>query len=75
MNTALCTNASKHKWTWVKNVSKTTINSSSVQLSLRGFYRCSCGASKVGRPNHDGPDLRGLVGDGMFVAGATKAMP
>jgi hypothetical protein len=75
MSSQLCTNASKHKWTWVKNITKTTVNSRSMQLSLRGFYHCSCGAVKVGRANHDGPDLRGLVGDGMFVAGATKELP
>lgn len=64
-----CTTGPRHSWGWVKNVANTQVGGRSVKVTLRGLYRCACGAKKTGAPNHAGPDLRGLVG-----LGATKEM-
>ncbi|WP_441280619.1 hypothetical protein [Tardiphaga sp. 862_B3_N1_1] len=66
-----CTSGPKHQWAWLKNTTVTKGSMRQVHISLRGLYRCECGERKYGKPNHNGPDLRGLVGDGMFVAGQT----
>ncbi|PTT35467.1 hypothetical protein DBR23_23470 [Acidovorax sp. HMWF018] len=55
-----CTLNPKHKWEFVKNVNQTVINGRSARLSLRGFYRCACGATKLGPYDPNGPDLRTL---------------
>lgn len=61
-----CTIGPKHKWQWVKNVTikKGTFGpcGSTMQVSLRGLYKCECGADRIGKDNHSGPDLRQLVG-------------
>jgi len=57
-----CTTGPKHKWTWVRNVTKGSISASGAHFSLHGQYNCACGASKLGLSNHNGPDLRGLLG-------------
>ena len=44
-----CTLNPKHKWELVKNINQTVINGRSARLSLRGLYRCACGATKLGR--------------------------
>jgi hypothetical protein len=66
IKTKPCTTGPKHKWTWVKNVttSKGTFGSrgTMVHLSLRGLYKCECGATRNGNPNDNGHDLRQLEG-------------
>lgn len=61
-----CTIAAKHKWQWIKNGTKTTATSSmggtSVRMTLKGLYKCACGAKRIGQPNHNAKDLRDLVG-------------
>jgi hypothetical protein len=67
MSTKPCTNGPRHNWTFVKNASVGSITHSSRGshgvFSLKGLYRCACGATKYGRhnPNQAG-DLRGLIG-------------
>lgn len=41
-------------------------------LEAEGVARCACGEKKQGQPNHNGPDLRGIVGGDVFMAGATR---
>lgn len=50
-----CTFGPKHKWVWLKN---TRIGKGSfaggghtVQISLKGIYKCECGEKKIGQPN------------------------
>jgi hypothetical protein len=71
-----CTNGPRHTWTWINNCTKAHIGRNSASFTLRGRYRCACGAIKFGRPNHNSPDLRGVIGGGAFVSGAiTKTKP
>ena len=64
--TKLCTIGPKHKWQWVKNVTinKLTIGprGSSMHVSLRGIYKCECGADRIGRDNPGNPDLLQMEG-------------
>lgn len=47
--TEKCTKAKRHKWLFFKNVTvKRFYASGSIQLSLRGLFRCKCGAEKLG---------------------------
>ncbi len=61
-----CTIGPKHKWQWVKNVTikKVTIGprGSSMHVSLRGLYKCECGADRIGKDNPNGHDLRQMEG-------------
>lgn len=61
-----CTLGPKHKWQWVKNVTikSVTITSrgSSMRISLRGHYKCECGADRIGKDNPNGHDLRQIEG-------------
>lgn len=71
-----CTNGPRHSWTWVKNFNRTrithTARGSSAQISLKGLYRCACGETRIGQPNHNAPDLRGSDPiPGVRVAGVT----
>ncbi len=54
-----CTVGEKHKWTFVKNGVRTTstggMGGGGMRISLRGLYRCECGATRVGQPNHNAP--------------------
>jgi len=43
-----CTNGTRHKWTFVKNVTIRQESLSTIQLSKRGFYKCACGEGKIG---------------------------
>lgn len=56
-NAKPCTIGPKHKWSWQRNVAvmKATYGprGNSVQMSLRGLYKCQCGAHRVGKANHD----------------------
>lgn len=67
MSTKPCTNGPRHRWTFVKNASVGSIThtsrGSNGVFSLKGLYRCACGATKYGQhdPNQAG-DLRGLIG-------------
>lgn len=36
----------KHKWTFVRNVTRSSTTPNTARLWLRGFYRCECGATK-----------------------------
>lgn len=76
MATKPCTKGPRHTWTWVNNCTSAKITGRSASFTLRGRYRCACGAVKFGRPNHNGPDLRGVTGGDAFVASAiTKTNP
>jgi hypothetical protein len=61
-----CTLGPKHKWQWVKNVTikNVTISSrgTSMRVSLRGLYKCECGADRIGKDNPNGHDLRQIEG-------------
>lgn len=50
-----CTNGPRHKWTWLKNTTSAQVSSRSASFSMRGLYRCACGARKAGEPNHNEP--------------------
>lgn len=45
---AQCTIGKRHAWRWVTNVNKMTVSGTSVGFSLKGAYRCECGARKLG---------------------------
>lgn len=65
IKTPPCTLGPKHKWTWVRNFTQSSITylsrGSSCRISLKGEYKCECGQTRVGQSNHNGPDLRQLV--------------
>lgn len=48
-----CTLGPRHKWTWVKNIIKTTQSGRSFRMSVKGRYQCECGATKIGELNHN----------------------
>lgn len=60
----------KHKWLFIKNFTQKTgtisASGSSWRFSSKGFYRCECGATRVGMPklNEPGADVRAQAGDG-----------
>lgn len=57
-----CTQGARHTWAWLKNVTNSQIGGRGASFSLRGVYRCACGAKKVGAPNHNAPSpLNDLV--------------
>jgi hypothetical protein len=43
-----CTNGTRHKWQFVKNVIIREETRTSVTLSKRGSYKCECGERKIG---------------------------
>lgn len=44
-----CTHGKRHTWSFLRNVTEKRIYSSgSIQLSLRGLYKCRCGEQKLG---------------------------
>jgi hypothetical protein len=45
-----CTIGKRHKWVFVRNVTRKYQNGRTVQLTLKGGYRCECGATKYGQP-------------------------
>lgn len=49
----------KHKWEFVRNGTVTRAHAGfgggSMSLSVRGLYRCACGAQRVGRVNVNAP--------------------
>lgn len=53
-----CPLGPKHKWGYLKNtiIKKFTFggSSSAGQLSLKGIYKCRCGAKKFGQPRTGG---------------------
>lgn len=57
-----CKIGPRHKWTWLKNVASSQVGGRGVYayFTLRGLYRCACGAQKIGGPSNSGPDLRDL---------------
>jgi hypothetical protein len=61
-----CTLGPKHKWQWVENVTirNVTMNSrgTRISISLRGLYKCECGADRIGKDNPNGHDLRQIEG-------------
>ncbi len=67
MKAAACTLGPRHTWAFVKNVSVGTMSitgrGSSAHFSLKGLYRCACGAQKRGAYNPNGADLRQLVNE------------
>lgn len=67
MATKPCTNGPRHSWAFVSNTSVGSLTHTSRgsfgRFSLKGLYRCTCGATRIGAPDHNAPgDLRGLVG-------------
>lgn len=72
MKTKACTEGKRHTWTWLNNCTKAVISGRGAKITLRGRYICACGALKFGSPNHDGPDLRGIIGSDVFVSSAAK---
>lgn len=68
IKTPKCTKAARHTWTFVKNVKAGSLTvsdrGSHGRFTLKGLYRCECGATKHGVPDHNAKnaDLRGLVG-------------
>lgn len=47
--TKRCTKGKRHKWSFFKNVTvKRFYANGSIQLSLRGLFKCKCGAKKLG---------------------------
>jgi hypothetical protein len=74
INTKPCTQGPRHTWTFVKNASvgslTHTARGSVGRFTLKGLYRCACGATKYGAhdPNQGG-DLRGLIGELSNVEG------
>ncbi len=65
-----CTQGPRHKWTWLKNTTSSLIGGRGASFSLRGIYRCACGARKVGEPNYNEPSpLNDLV---AALAGETQ---
>ena len=61
-STKPCKKGPRHKWTWLKNVASSQVGGygADVHYTLRGLYRCDCGAKTVGRPDNRGADLRDL---------------
>lgn len=67
MATKPCTNGPRHSWDFLKNVSVGSITHTSRGshgvFSLKGLYRCDCGATKHGLHDPRQPgDLRDLTG-------------
>ena len=66
MKTTPCTNGPRHKWQWLKNISIGSVsigpNGSRGNFSLRGIYKCQCGAKKAGQFNPNSSDLRNITG-------------
>lgn len=60
-----CTVGPKHSWAFVRNVEVGSVtvgrHGSVGRFSLKGLYRCQCGAVKHGNFDPNGSDLRGLV--------------
>lgn len=50
--TAKCTIGPRHKWAWTHDVThrNVTMNArgTQVKLSRRGWYKCECGAKRLG---------------------------
>lgn len=57
-----CKIGPRHKWTWLKNIASSQVGGRGTyaHFTLRGLYRCECGAKKVGRADNSGADLRDL---------------
>lgn len=60
MTTKPCTLAPKHKWTFDRNVTQGTFGPGTLTMSVRGLYRCACGATRIGAANQNAPgaDIR-----------------
>lgn len=43
-----CTEGKRHKWKHIKNIELYVQTSRSVSISLKGLYKCACGAEKHG---------------------------
>lgn len=43
-----CTLGNRHKWEHIKNVQLQTQTVRTVSISLKGLYKCKCGAKKYG---------------------------
>lgn len=61
IKTNSCNLNPKHKWQWVKNVTIKNVtirpHGSTMRISLRGLYKCECGAERIGKDNPNGNDL------------------
>lgn len=49
-----CTLGARHQWKWLKNATNSQVGGRGSSFSLRGVYRCDCGAKKVDSPNLNG---------------------
>lgn len=47
-----CTEGKRHKWDFVRNHNCRTESLRSIGWTLRGLYKCKCGALKYGEPQH-----------------------
>ena len=65
-----CALGKRHKWTWVKNVTKTTQVGRSVHIAAKGRYKCECGATKIGEYSHNEPSP---LNDALKVAQPSEA--
>lgn len=45
---AKCKLGKRHVWAWLDNVDHVSVLGSYVRFSLKGRYRCACGARKLG---------------------------
>lgn len=45
-----CALETRWRWTFVRNRICTYTNGGSARISLRGVYRCACGAKTIGAP-------------------------
>ena len=43
-----CTVGKRHKWEFVRNVSEASFGCFHASFSLKGLYKCACGATKHG---------------------------
>lgn len=65
-----CDLGPRHKWTWVKNVTKSSVTGRTASFTSKGLYRCECGAKKLGAHNHNAPrEGEGLLAFVKALAG------
>lgn len=68
--TPACTVGAKHTWKFVRNgaqaKSTSGMDGHSMIISVRGLYKCACGATRIGQPNRNAPgnDVRDHVQTG-----------
>lgn len=56
-----CTKGPKHKWEFVRNKEVMHSTPTTMSITLKGVYRCACGARKLGDFRHEAPAAPLLV--------------